>query len=280
MSITTTQARPFVKWVGGKTQLLPELLKRVPTTFENYYEPFLGGGALFFALQPDVAILSDINEELVNAYDVVMGQVDALICGLRLHKYEEKHYYAVRDLDRDRPAFYQLSKVIRASRFIYLNKTGYNGLYRVNRSGHYNVSFGRYTNPLICDEDNLRACSAVLARPHTFVCHHGFTNIHPGKGDFVYLDPPYAPLTATANFTGYDSDGFGERCQRNLAGWLKIMDRGGVQWMLSNSACPLILDLYKDFHIEFVDAKRSVNSDPTKRGNVKEVIVRNYGGVR
>lgn len=270
---TATQARPFVKWVGGKTQLLPELLKRLPEDFDVYHEPFLGGGALYFALRPKVAILSDLNAELINAYKMIAIDVEGVIRALKLHRYEEAYYYGVRAQDRE-ATFALLAPTTRAARFIFINKTGYNGLWRVNSKGYCNVPFGAYTNPLICDEDNLRACSELLATQPIRV--QSYTATQPQRGDFVYLDPPYEPLTPTANFTGYAAGGFTSENQRTLCNYLKSLDQHGVKWMLSNSSAPLILDLYKDFNLEFVDAKRAVNSDPAKRGPVKEVIVRNY----
>ena len=272
---TATQARPFVKWVGGKTQLLPELARRLPEEFDVYHEPFLGGGALFFALRPKVAILSDLNAELINLYQVVAKDVEALIRALKLHRYEEAYYYGVRAQDREE-TFHLMGPVARAARFLFINKTGYNGLWRVNSKGQCNVPFGDYTNPVICDESNLRACAEVLATQPLRA--QSYTATTPGKGDFVYFDPPYEPLTTTANFTGYAAGGFTSENQRTLCSYLKSLDQHGVKWMLSNSSAPLILDLYKDFNLELVDAKRAVNSDPAKRGPVKEVIVRNYGG--
>lgn len=269
-------AKPFLKWVGGKTQLLPELLKRLPAEFGTYYEPFLGGGALFFALQPKVAILGDTNKELINTFEIVQDDVDGLIRLLKLHRYEEAYYYGVRAQDREE-TFWGFSRQVRAARFVYINKTGYNGLWRVNSRGQCNVPFGAYTNPMICDEDNLRACSEALAG--RIIVAKEFNQNAPREGDFIYFDPPYAPLTATANFTGYSAGGFDGRRQRELRNYLRILDKCGVKWMLSNSSAQLILDLYKDFNLEFVDARRAVNSDPSKRGTVKEVIVRNYGGV-
>ena len=274
-SASYPSSRPFVKWVGGKSQLLPELVKRIPENFTTYYEPFLGGGALFFALRPSHAVLSDDNEELINAFGVVQQDVDHLIKELKKHRYEQEYFYSVRDADRH-PSFKRWSPVRRASRLIFLNKTCYNGLYRVNALGQFNTPFGRYTNPTIVDESNLRACHAAL-QGASLQCL-SFTDIEKTitPNDFVYFDPPYIPLSATASFTGYSSDGFKESMQRELAALCGRLNSKGVRFMLSNSSAPLVSDLYKNFKIEHVAAARSINSKGNRRGSVNEVIVTNY----
>lgn len=187
------QARPFVKWAGGKGQLLDELLKRAPTTFGRYYEPFVGGGALFFALQPKRAVLADKNQELANAYLVVRDNVEELVISLRQHRNHRDYYYRLRSLNP-----LELTSLERASRFIYLNKTCYNGLWRVNRRGHFNVPFGRYKDPKICDADNLRAVSAALQGVEIRCSDFEEALQTATGGDLVYLDPPYHPLSSTA----------------------------------------------------------------------------------
>lgn len=267
--------KPFLKWVGGKSQLLKELDKRKPVEFQTYFEPFLGGGAFYFHLQPTGAVLSDINSELINAYQVVSNNVEELIYDLKKHKYDEGYYYELRDLDR-RSDFSNIDPVTKASRLVYLNKTGYNGLYRVNSRGHYNVPFGRYTNPNFCDATNLRACSRVLQSAK--ISQQSFLDIleQVSAGDFVYLDPPYVPLSKTASFTSYASSGFGEQQQKELRDMCYELDHMGVKFMLSNSATVSIEQLYKGFHIDLVQATRMVNSQASKRGRVGELIVRNY----
>jgi DNA adenine methylase len=270
--------QPFIKWVGGKRQLLPELLARMPPTFERYFEPFIGGGALFWTLQPRDAVLGDMNERLCKTYMAVRDSVDDVITRLhghaRLHKQNgERHFYAVRDIAIDA---YPNAAI--AAWFIYLNKTCFNGLYRVNGSGKFNTPVGAYVNPTICDEANLRACAATLAYRAT-VLHADFekTTAEAKAGDFVYFDPPYAPVSASADFTSYTKAGFDVADQIRLRDHALALKRRGVHVLLSNSAAPLIYELYavsRDFTIEEVDAKRAINSKGDARGAVKEVLIR------
>jgi DNA adenine methylase len=270
--------RPFVKWVGGKRQLLAQLISRMPEKYGKYYEPFLGGGALFFAVQPEKAVLSDCNQDLINAYEVIQSNPQALIKSLTGHtaKHCEEYYYEQRALDRE-ANYAKKSAVERASRLIYLNKTCFNGLYRVNSKGYFNVPFGAYKNPKICDAENLLACGNLLksAKLHARSYKELLKTVK--AGDFVYLDPPYAPLSATSNFTNYAADGFGAQDQVDLRDFCRKLDEKGAHWMLSNSAAELIYDLYKDFHIEEVQASRNINSQAEGRGKITELIIRNYG---
>jgi DNA adenine methylase len=270
------QARPFVKWVGGKTQLLEEIHHRLPRKINRYFEPFVGGGAVFFSLGHENATLIDINEELVNAYQVIRDNVDALIKDLKKHEYSEEYFYRIRDKDRSKD-FQKWSDVRRASRLIFLNKTCFNGLYRVNSEGFFNTPFGRYFNPRILDEENLRACSKALKSVE--ILHGSFMQIDElaKKGDFVYFDPPYAPVSETAYFTSYSKEGFAVDMQLELRDLCLRLNKKGVKFMLSNADVPLIRELYSDkFNIEVVMAFRSVNSVATKRGKVREVIITNY----
>ncbi len=268
-------ARPVLKWAGGKGRLLAELIARIPNQFNTYHEPFIGGGALFFALAGQGRIgranLSDANGSLIDVYVALQTDVESVIAALREHIYEREHYYRVR---AQRPE--ELTLPERAARIIFLNKTCYNGLYRENRRGEFNVPFGRYKNPTICDEPNLRAAARALQgvnisrRPF-------FTTLHYAKaGDFVYFDPPYHPLSATANFTSYDRAGFGPDDQRRLRDVFAALRDKGVMAMLSNSDTPFIRELYAGFQIDQVLAARAVNSKANGRGKVAEVIVRNY----
>jgi len=269
------ECRPFLKWAGGKTQLLSALMKRMPASYNRYLEPFLGGGALFFALQPKASYLADYNGDLINCFEVVRSDVDELIEELKRYKYEREMYYAVRDLDRT-AEFAKLSAVKRAARFIYLNKTCFNGLYRVNSKGHFNVPFGAYKDPRILDAENLRACREALS---SAVLKQGsFEEIAEvaDKGDFVYFDPPYAPVSDTADFTQYVTGGFDASSQELLLLTCLKLHQKGVQWMLSNSNAPLIQELYRGFKVETVEAGRSINSKAEKRGPVLELIIRNY----
>ncbi|MBE9064698.1 DNA adenine methylase [cf. Phormidesmis sp. LEGE 11477] len=275
LPIVTASPKPFVKWVGGKTQLLSELAKRVPGDFSRYYEPFLGGGALFFRLQPQRACLTDINPDLVNLYTVVRDKVDELIEDLGQHVYEKDYFYEVRGADRN-SAYETWTDVQRASRFIYLNKTCYNGLYRVNSKGQFNVPFGRYSNPAILDSENLYACHAALQKTVVEVADFYSVRRRIRANDFVYFDPPYAPLSATAKFTSYTKGGFDVDMQYALRDLCRALDERSIRFMLSNSSAPLILDLYAEFNIEFVYATRSINSNAGKRGKIPEVVVTNY----
>ena len=268
-------ARPVLKWVGGKGQLLRELLARLPQSFKTYHEPFTGGGALFFELAAQgritTAYLSDANPSLIDVYLGLRDCVDEVIAVLRQHRYEHDYYYYVRAL---RPT--DLSLPERAARIIYLNKTCYNGLYRENRRGEFNVPFGRYKNPTICDEPNLRAASAVLQGVNIARRPFDSTLDYAKRGDFVYFDPPYHPVSATANFTSYDRDGFGPDNQRRLRDAATELRERGVTAMVSNSDTPFIRELYAGFHIDQVQASRAVNSKANGRGKVAELIIRNY----
>ena len=264
-------ARPFLKWAGGKAQLLDQLRPLFPGRFENYFEPFVGGGAVFFGVRPEVATLSDVNGELVNTYEIVRDRPDALITALKRHRYEKEYFYRVRD---QKPA--ELSPVERAARMIFLNKTAFNGLYRVNSRGQFNVPFGRHRQPQFCDEDNLKACSLALE-------HVRFDNVDfemvlgdARRGDFVYFDPPYVPVSDTAYFTSYIPGGFSWADQQRLAGVVSRLAARGVKVMLSNSDVPALRDLYGNFRIETVTATRRINSRVDGRGSLSEIVVLTY----
>ncbi len=264
-------AKPFVKWAGGKTQLLGDLASRAPAAFGRYFEPFCGGAAFFFALQPRSATLSDANAELIQLYEVVRDDVDALVAELSRHRYDKDSYYRVRALD---PA--TLRPVARAARMLYLNRTCFNGLYRVNRSGAFNVPMGRYANPTICDVDGLRAASLALAG-HAIARRDYRAVLDDARpGDFVYFDPPYQPVSATANFTSYTPWPFVEADQRQLADTFDLLSARGVHCMLTNSDTPLVRALYAHHRIDRVLATRRISRDAARRGPVGELIVRNY----
>jgi DNA adenine methylase len=266
---------PFLKWAGGKRQLLSQLSQYLPAEIPDYIEPFLGGGAMFFYLLPDKAVLIDNNPVLINTYSVIKNQVDDLIELLKHHKNEKEYYYGVRNLDRE-PGYEKLSNVEKASRTIYLNRCCFNGLYRVNSKGQFNVPFGKYKNPKYCDENNLRAVSEVLQNV-TIIAGSFEKCVQYAKPEtFVYLDPPYHPLTSTANFTSYTKESFGERDQRRLRKVFTELDEKKCKVMLSNSHADFILDLYSAYRIETVQAKRAINRDASKRGVIPEVVVLNY----
>ncbi len=264
-------AKPFLKWAGGKRQILPELHKSFPVEFEQFHEPFVGGGAVFFNLLPRTAVLSDANKELIGTYNVVKNKVEALIGKLEKHIYDKEYFYRIRAQDPT-----ELSPVARAARMIYLNRAGFNGLYRVNSKGQFNVPFGRYKNPRICNAANLRACSAALA-PIDVKCASFETVLRRAKpGDFVYFDPPYIPVSGTANFTAYQKNGFGMANQEKLAEVFDKLTDQGIQAMLSNADVPWIHERYRRHAIRVIKARRNVNSNAERRGHVGEVVVTNY----
>jgi DNA adenine methylase len=270
-------AKPFLKWAGGKGQLVDQFRPLFPTALPGrYLEPFVGSAAVFFALRPPRAVLTDVNRELIDCYRAVQSDVERVIEALRSHKYEEDYYYRVRAIEPE-----GLAPPERAARTIFLNKTGYNGLYRVNKKGRFNVPFGRYTNPGFCHPDaldNLRACARALREVTLDVRDFAEVVRYARAGDFVYFDPPYVPASSTADFTSYVPGGFGWEAQKRLADVFGELSRKGVLAMLSNSDTPAVRELYRDFRIDTVLASRSINSRKDKRGKVGEVVVRNYSG--
>lgn len=270
--------KPFIKWVGGKRQLLPELIKRLPKEITSYFEPFIGGGALMWSLHNKKIksiVISDYNHELSNLYKVVKTNPEKLVSSLKKHKNTEKYFYALRGIDRVR-SYQRRSTTTKASRFIYINRTGFNGLYRVNLKGENNVPFGRYSNPKIVDESNLLKCSKFLQDVKVmngdFECIRDMLD----QDSFVYLDPPYIPLSSTSNFTGYTDQGFDFDMQFRLREFCDYIDSIGAKFMLSNSSAPLVYELYESYNIDTVLANRVVNCKGSGRGKVEELIIRNY----
>ena len=275
---------PFVKWAGGKTQLLPMVDKHIPPTFNRYFEPFLGGGALFFHLLAKnlelISYLSDINEDLINAYKVVKDKVDDLIGLLKHHETEYKkspneYYYQLRANIKP------LSDVESAARFIALNKTCYNGLYRVNSKGLFNVPMGRYKNPVICDSSNLPKVSTALRESKTKIQMSNYKNILLEKAkedDFIYLDPPYNPVSNTAYFTRYTYTAFKNEDQEELADVFRILNDRKCKILLSNSDTYFVRTLYKEFakYMKEIDVIRAINSVASKRMGHRELLIRNY----
>jgi DNA adenine methylase len=273
ISLPAPVAAPVIKWVGGKTKLLPELTARLPPRFERYYEPFAGGAALFFRVAPERAVLADYNADLIGLYTCLTRDVAGVIRKLEYHRTEhsEEHYYATRTRWNDREMPW--STADRAATFIYLNKTCFNGLWRVNRSGAFNVPIGRYTDPPICVPDALRAASTLLGRATLRCDDYRAVVADARRGDFLYFDPPYDPVTPTANFTSYTAGAFGPDEQRALAETARGLVASGCRVMLSNSDTPYIRSLYRDFHIDRVKCSRAINSNAAKRGDVDEVII-------
>lgn len=257
---------PFLKWAGGKRQLLPELLPRVPKSFGAYHEPFLGGGALFFALRPKRAVLSDINARLVHTYRGIRDHVEDVIAQLKEFRYEETFYYEQRERDIDACVNTDI-----AAWFIYINRCGFNGLYRVNKAGKCNVPFGRYTNPTICNAPLLRECSEALQNAE--IVTRDFESTVAAAGDFVYLDCPYVPLSATGSFVGYAAGGFTREDQVRLHAKSAALCADGAHVLLSNSYSGFVLDLYRDWPVSTVRAHRNINSKGTRRGQVDEALI-------
>lgn len=270
-----SETYPIVKWVGGKRQLMFELIKNIPKSYNRYFEPFIGGGALFFELQPEQAYISDMNEELINLYSVVRDNVYELIKDLSKHEVSKEYFLEIRNIDRTEQ-YTELSDVERASRFIYLNRTCFNGMYRVNSQGQFNVPFGHYKNPRIIDENNLLNCSELLKKTEIKCADFSEILTKVKKGDLVYFDPPYVPLNETSSFTSYTKDGFDINMQFKLRDVCDELDNKGVKFMLSNSDTKLVNELYANYEIKKVFASRQINANADGRGKITEVLVRNY----
>ena len=271
-------ASPVVKWVGGKRQLLDRLMPLFPESYATYCEPFIGGGAVLFALQPKKAIINDINSELIGVYRAIKDDVDVLIKRLAQFENTKECFYDVRSWDRNAELYNQLTDIDKAARVIFLNKTCYNGLYRVNSAGEFNTPFGRYKNPNIVNESTLRAVHEYFNTADVTILNTSYSEAVQGlpEDSFVYLDPPYDPISVTASFTGYNAGGFSREDQIALRDCCRRLDAAGIKFMLSNSATEFIQDIYSDFKITIVPAKRAINSVGSKRGCVDEVVVRNY----
>lgn len=276
-------AKPFLKWAGGKTALLPQLLEAAPERIGTYYEPFLGGGALFFALQAEGrfkrAVLSDSNEHLINTYVQVRDNVERLVDALHVH---QRKYRAA----DDQADYYYTIRAKRiqcdlggAANLIFLNKTCYNGLYRVNSKGGFNVPHGRHKNPTICDEDNLRAVSEALQDVELKVADFAHAPSAAGRGDFVYFDPPYVPVSETSYFTAYTANEFGAEEQSRLATTAETLAERGSSVVLSNSGHPDVAALYRHerFDLAHVEARRNINANAAGRGVVREFLIRSVG---
>lgn len=271
-ALYATEPRPFLKWAGGKGKLIPQYHQHFPQQCSTYYEPFLGGGAIFFHLQPRQAMLMDINSELVNVYQCVRDRLPELIALLKHHReaHCQAYYYQIRSCIPTIP-------VERAARLIYLNKTCFNGLYRENSKGQFNVPMGSYKNPGIFDPELLEAASRSLqtatlqVAPFEAVLDYAKTS-----QDFVYFDPPYFPISATSNFTAYNRYTFKQEDHVRLRDTFVILANRGVKVMLSNSDCEFVRDLYQGFNIQTILAARAINSKATRRGKITELLITSY----
>ncbi|MEE2750680.1 MAG: DNA adenine methylase, partial [Myxococcota bacterium] len=263
-------AQPFLKWAGGKRRLLPDLIRHLPEEYGTYFEPFLGGGALFFAVRPSRGVLSDTNERLVRTWKTVRDAPEALIEKLSEFPHDEEFFLQQRKRDIDVEEDVEV-----AAWMLYLNKTAYNGLYRVNSKGGFNVPFGRYENPTICDEGRIRHCSEMLSG--VAIHHRDFTVVleEAQRGDFVYFDPPYVPLSESSSFTGYTRDGFTLDDQARLRDLASALKKRGVCVLLSNSSAPQVHELYADgFEVREVQVSRAINSKASGRGKIAELLIR------
>lgn len=266
--------KPFVKWAGGKRQLTDILLKNIPEQYDCYIEPFVGGGALFFELLPKKAVISDINFEIINAYHVIKNNLNELLKSLKKHKNIKEYFYKIRALNPN-----NLSLIERASRFIYLNKTCFNGLYRENSRGEFNVPFGNYKKPNILDKENLTKISEYLNSNQIKILCQDYkeTVMLAQKGDFIYFDPPYYPLNQTSSFTKYSKEDFNKEDQIELSEVFRQLDKKGCYVMLSNSNTEFIKSLYNDYNIKEIEALRAINCKGDKRGKgLYEILVKNY----
>ncbi len=278
------KGKPFVKWAGGKRQIIDKLTMYAPDEYNTYYEPFIGGGALLFELSPKKAVINDSNKELMNVYEVLCDEDKfKKMCSV-LNSYEIKHneefYYEIRNKDRNKNTFNRLSDYTRAARTIYLNKACFNGLYRVNSKNEFNVPFGKKTKVNTYEGGNLITVSNYLTMNDIKILSTDFEDAvkDAKKDDFVYFDPPYDSDTGT--FNSYTEEGFGKEHQRRLAKVFKELDERGVYVMLSNHNTTLINELYKDYNIHIIEAKRNINSNGKKRGTVEELIITNYENKR
>ncbi|NLJ78716.1 MAG: DNA adenine methylase [Tissierellia bacterium] len=271
--------QPTLKWVGGKRQLLPQIEEYFPKDFSRYYEPFVGGGAVLFYFKPDNAVVNDTNPELINYYKVVKHNVEGLIEELKKDKYanDKASFYKIRELDRN-DNYDSLSDIEKAARIQFLNKTCFNGLYRVNSKGEFNTPFGSYKNPNYINEEVLRAVSYYFNSIDIEILNVDFEQALKciQNTDFVYFDPPYDPISESANFTGYAKNGFNKDDQLRLRDLCDKLDEQGVRFLLSNSSTEFIYKIYNKYEIIPVYARRNINSDASKRGDIKEVLVKNY----
>lgn len=279
MKNTNKLVAPFLKWVGGKRQILPAIFKHFPKDIKTYkyIEPFIGGGAVLFKLQPENAIINDFNPELINVYNVIKNSPDELIEDLKKHKNDVDYFYELRGIDRSSD-FKKLDPIQKASRIIYLNKTCFNGLYRVNSSGEFNVPFGKYKNPNIINEQTIQAVHNYLNNYNIQILNEDYedTLTSLGSESFVYLDPPYHPISQSSSFTGYVQGGWNEVDQIRLRKVCDKLNEKGVKFLQSNSSTEFIKEQYKAYNISTVKATRAINSDGSNRGEIDEVLIRNY----
>ena len=277
-NIDMIKAKPFIKWVGWKRQLIKQFQELFPKDFKNYHEPFLWGGAVFFNLQKKQSFLSDVNEELINTYQVIKNNPKKLINFLKILEYSKEKFLEIRSWDREENWQEKYSEIQRAWRFIYLNRTCFNGLYRVNSKWQFNVPFGKYKNPDFVQEKNILNTSKLLNKTQAQIEVASFEKVleNANSWDFVYFDPPYDVLTSSANFTSYDKSWFWQDMQKKLRDVFVELDKKWVKVMLSNHNTSFIREIYSWYKFDMVKARRNVNSKASWRGEVEEIVVRNY----
>lgn len=266
---------PFLKWAGGKTRLIPEIKGFVPETINNFIEPFVGAGSVFLSIKPEKAIINDLNKDLIICYETIRDNVGELIKELSKlsSKNNKEDFIKIRNLDRDKEKFKKQTDVQRAARIIYLNKTCFNGLYRVNSKNEFNVPFGNYKNPKILDEHNLREISEYLKSVTIYCCDFEKIIGMAKPGDFVYLDPPYQPITKTSSFTSYTKDGFSDSDQIRLKNAIDKLKENNIKFLLSNSCCDFIKELYSGYNIKEIPLRRLISASGDSRNIVKEVLI-------
>ena len=273
-----TNLQPVLKWVGGKRQIIQQIMEHIPDNFGRYFEPFLGGGSVFLSIEPQSAVINDYNAELMNLYRIIKFDPDGLIKILGSLKNNETEFYRIRNLDRNINFLSSNTDTFRAARTVFLNKTCFNGLYRVNANGEFNVPFGNYKNPKIIDSENIYRMSEFLNKYNIKILNTDYSDSlkYIRKNDFVYFDPPYDPISDTSSFTSYTEKGFTKEDQINLKKTCDVLNSKGVKFLLSNSATDFILDLYKDYNVTLLDVRRNIAASNEKRKIVKEVLIRNY----
>jgi DNA adenine methylase len=278
--------KPIVKWAGGKRKLFPQLKPLFPESIQNplpnggyiYSEPFTGGGGIFCSIQPHVAILNDANYDLIDTYRTVKDDVDSVLSELALFENTPECYYEVRGWDRYPAEYHLRNSASRAARFLYLNKTCYNGLYRVNRSGHFNTPFGKYKSPDFLNASGLLAFSRYLNQNKVSLLCGDFERavVNPSPKIFAYFDPPYDPVSKTASFTHYTENSFSQADQIRLRNFCDFLSSAGAKFMVSNSDTAFVRDVWRDYRINTVQANRAINSIGHQRGPVSELVIRNY----
>jgi DNA adenine methylase len=270
--------QPVLKWVGGKRQIIQQILEHMPDEYGRYFEPFLGGGSVFLSISPKNAVINDYNTELMNLYKIIKNNPYGLVKILGTFKNNKSEFYRIRNLDRENNFLRANNDTFRAARTIFLNKTCFNGLYRVNAKGEFNVPFGNYKNPKIIDSENIYRISEFLNKYNIKILNTQYSDSlkYVRKNDFVYFDPPYDPISDTSSFTSYTEKGFTREDQIKLKETCDLLDLKGVKFLLSNSATDFVLDLYKDYNVTLIDVRRNIAASTEKRTIVKEVLIRNY----